>query len=258
VAQTPDEHLVPGDVQSVPVEMLVYVLVPVVQQGLPGPPHAPALQLPLLQLPAIGKQLLPLATHRFPAQQPPSRQVLPEQQIWPGLPQTVPTVVLPPLLAPPEPLPPLPPLPPGPPPAARVPPTPIPPDPIASVPPAPAAAPDPPLPPLPPGTLMPGSDELQPTLPIATTTTARYEQSHQRQRLFLMAKLLQETGEHDPSMIRLRCVIGKWSREAAIAGGDCLCGLARLVYLGLVCPILLAYISVNQMLPSGPTVRALG
>ena len=62
-AHTPDEHLVPGDVHAVPVDTLVLVLV--LQHGLPGPPHAPALQLPLVQVPGRGKQLLPLATHRL-------------------------------------------------------------------------------------------------------------------------------------------------------------------------------------------------
>jgi hypothetical protein len=62
-AQTPLEHLVPGEVHAVPVDVLV--LVPVVQHGLPGPPHAPALQLPSTQVPANGRQLAPLATQMF-------------------------------------------------------------------------------------------------------------------------------------------------------------------------------------------------
>jgi hypothetical protein len=69
-AQTPPEHLVLGDVHKVPVEVLVLVEVPVWQHGLPGPPQLPALQLPLLQVPAMGAQELPLAMQTFEMQQP--------------------------------------------------------------------------------------------------------------------------------------------------------------------------------------------
>jgi hypothetical protein len=93
-AQTPLEHFVPGAVHAVPVETLVLVLV--LQQGLPGPPHAPVLQLPLLQVPCNGRQLAPLATQMFEAQQPLFAQELPAQQIWPGPPQPVPSVAVPP------------------------------------------------------------------------------------------------------------------------------------------------------------------
>jgi hypothetical protein len=103
-AQTPLEHFVPGAVQAVPVETLVLVLV--LQQGLPGPPQAPELQLPLLQVPCNGKQAAPLATQRFEAQQPLLAQVLPAQQTWPGPPQAVPSVTVPP--EPPAALPPAP------------------------------------------------------------------------------------------------------------------------------------------------------
>lgn len=70
-AQLPDEHLVLGAVHSVPVDTLVLVLVE--QQGLPGPPQlvvVPTLQVPLLQVPGTGRQLLPLATHTLFTQQP--------------------------------------------------------------------------------------------------------------------------------------------------------------------------------------------
>lgn len=60
-AHTPEEHLVPGAEHAVPVETLVLVL----QQGWPGPPHVPALQLPLLHVPGKGTQLAPLATQRL-------------------------------------------------------------------------------------------------------------------------------------------------------------------------------------------------
>ena len=115
-AHTPLEHLVPDAVQSVPVETLVLVLVE--QQGLPGPPHEPELQLPSLQVPCSGRQLAPLATQTLEAQHPLSEQVLPEQQTWPGPPHEEPLTVVPPeppladppvpLSAPPAPLPPVP------------------------------------------------------------------------------------------------------------------------------------------------------
>ena len=93
-AQTPLEHFVPGAVHAVPVETLVLVLV--LQQGLPGPPQAPVLQLPLLHVPCNGKQLAPLATQTFEAQQPLFAQEFPAQQIWPGPPQAVPGITVPP------------------------------------------------------------------------------------------------------------------------------------------------------------------
>ncbi len=67
-------------VHSVPVVVLVLVAVPVVQHGLPGPPQLPALQAPLAQVPAMGEQLAPLATHTLDTQQPLFWQMLPEQQ----------------------------------------------------------------------------------------------------------------------------------------------------------------------------------
>ena len=169
-AQTPLAHLVPGEVQAVPVDVLV--LVPVLQQGLPGPPQAPALQLPLLQVPARGKQLAPSATQRFEAQQPLPWQVLPEQQICPGPPHAVPTDVVPPappLPAPPEPEPPL--LDPPAPMAASglVPKIPSLPTPTVPTPPVPLPlAPPPPSPPVPTTEVSPpvplggGLDSLQP------------------------------------------------------------------------------------------------
>jgi hypothetical protein len=57
------------------------VLVPVGQQGLPGPPQAPVLHEPALQVPGRGKHEAPSATHTLEAQQPLLWQVLPEQQI---------------------------------------------------------------------------------------------------------------------------------------------------------------------------------
>jgi hypothetical protein len=117
-------------VHSVPVETLVLVLVPVGQQGLPGPPHAPVLQDPPLQVPGIGMQLLPLATQRFWTQQPSLLQVLPEQHSCPGPPHATlgTTPPLPPEPPLPPPLPPAPPLlPPLPPPVFSLPPPPKPP-----------------------------------------------------------------------------------------------------------------------------------
>jgi hypothetical protein len=148
-AQTPLEHFVPDAVHAVPVETLVLVLV--LQQGLPGPPQAPELQLPLLHVPGNGKQLAPLATQIFEAQQPLFAQELPAQQIWPGPPQ--PTVT-----APPEP-------------PAAFPPAPM------SVPPEPALPPpapggvvtmlvlEPPAPPLPGSTMVPPSPARRPPSP---------------------------------------------------------------------------------------------
>lgn len=77
-AQTPDEHFVPPDVHVVPVDTLVLVLV--LQQGMPGPPHVPELQVPLLQVPAAGMQLAPFAMQTFDTQQPSAEQELPGQQ----------------------------------------------------------------------------------------------------------------------------------------------------------------------------------
>jgi hypothetical protein len=87
--------------------------VPLVQQGLPGPPQAPVLQLPLAQVPGRGTQLLPLATQIFTTQQPSPWQVLPEQHSCPGPPHGLelgtiappdPLAVVPPaLLVPPAP-----------------------------------------------------------------------------------------------------------------------------------------------------------
>lgn len=120
-----------GEVQSVPVEVLVLVEVPVVQQGLPGPPQLPALQLPLLQVPGIGMQLLPFPTQMLETQQPLSWHELPEQQSCPGPPHAVPVITAPP--APPLEEPPAPALlpppwmasPPAPPPPSPVPPLPV-------------------------------------------------------------------------------------------------------------------------------------
>lgn len=135
-AHTPDEHLVLGEVHKVPVEVLV--LVPVVQQGLPGPPQLPELQLPFAQVPGIGVQLLPLATHRLETQQPLLWQLLPEQQGCPGPPQAseLGTIVPP---APPADTPPAPP------------PLPMPPTPASNgtFPPAPTTAASPCRPPAP-------------------------------------------------------------------------------------------------------------
>jgi len=86
-AQTPDEHLVLGEVHSVPVEVLVLVLVPVGQQVLPGPPQLPSLHEPLTQVPGIGMQLAPLATQMLATQQPSFWQLLPAQHSCPGPPQ---------------------------------------------------------------------------------------------------------------------------------------------------------------------------
>lgn len=149
-AHTPDTHFVPAAVHTVPVE----VLVPLVQQGLPGPPQAPVLQDPAVQVPARGRHEPPSATHRPETQQPLLWQVFPAQQICPGAPQVVPTTVEPPeppLPAPPEADPPLP-LPPA---GAVVPPATVPllaapPAPPLTVPPAPGVVPPaaltPPLP----------------------------------------------------------------------------------------------------------------
>jgi hypothetical protein len=173
-AHEPDEHFVPGEVHAVPVETLVFVLV--LQQGIPGPPQEPELQVPLVQVPGSGMQLLPLATQMFEAQQPLLAQVLPGQQSCPGPPQTVPETRVPPtpldppappLLLPPEPLdPPEPPL--LLPPEPLDPPEPpllLPPEPLPAIgastllPPAPPAPievpPAPPPPPLPPSPTIP-------------------------------------------------------------------------------------------------------
>ena len=140
-AHTPDTHFVPAAVHTVPVE----VLVPLVQQGLPGPPQAPVLQDPAVQVPARGRHEPPSATHRPETQQPLLWQVFPAQQICPGAPQAVPTTVEPPdppLPVPPDPDPPLP-LPPAE--GVELPPAPA----VAMVPPATvpllAAPPAPPL-----------------------------------------------------------------------------------------------------------------
>lgn len=191
-AQTPDTHLVPAAVHAVPVE----VLVPVVQHGLPGPPQAPVLQDPPLQVPASGRHEPPSATQRLETQQPLVLQVFPAQQICPGPPHVVPMTVVPP--DPPLPLPPAPDPPAGdppltapPPPAAVVappavggveppaagmlpptvgvmPPAPVAP-PLAGMPPAPPDPPSP-LPPVPVAEVSPpvpscgkgGLDDLQP------------------------------------------------------------------------------------------------
>ena len=127
------------------------MLVPVGQQGLPGPPQAPVLHEPALQVPGRGMHEAPSATHRLEAQQPLFWQVLPEQQICPGAPHAVPATMVPPdppLPAPPEPDPPLP-----------VPPEPDPPLPV--LPPVPTI---PPLP-APPAALPPVSLPASPPLP---------------------------------------------------------------------------------------------
>jgi len=173
-AQTPDTHFVPAAVHKVPVE----VLVPVVQQGLPGPPQAPVLQDPAVQVPASGRHELPSVTQILETQQPLVLQVFPAQQICPGPPHVVPTTVdppdppealppeaLPPLPDPPEALPPAPlpplPAPPAPPPARGVePPT------VGVIPPAPVT------PPLttPPDVLPPAPEEPPSPLPPVPVT----------------------------------------------------------------------------------------
>jgi hypothetical protein len=154
-AQTPLEHFVPDAVHAVPVETLVLVLV--LQQGLPGPPHAPELQLPLLQVPCSGKQLPPLATQMFEAQHPLFAQPLPAQQIWPGPPQAVPGVSVPP--EPPAALPPAP---------TRVPPDPaLPPSTPGGV--VTVLVLEPPAPPLPGSTMVPPSPGRIPPFPPSPT-----------------------------------------------------------------------------------------
>jgi hypothetical protein len=59
------------------------------QQGCPGPPQVPVLQLPLRHVPGRGRQLAPLATQRLAAQQPLSEQLLPGQHTCPGPPQVL-------------------------------------------------------------------------------------------------------------------------------------------------------------------------
>jgi hypothetical protein len=184
-AQTPPEHLVPGDVQSVPVDVLVLVAVPVEQQGLPGPPQLPALQLPLLQVPAMGMQLAPLAMQMLETQQALFWQVLPEQQSWPGPPHAVPVTTAPPAPPPDPPLPepPVPPL--------------LPPPPAMTVPPAPVSSP--PEPPLssPPGPVEPLSEvEPEPLHPTRTTrrvatAAAESERTDDTRLCSVMGKLLQ-------------------------------------------------------------------
>jgi len=152
-----------GEVQSVPVEVLVLVEVPVVQHGLPGPPQLPALQLPLVQVPGIGVQLLPFVTQMLDTQQPLSWHELPEQQSCPGPPQAVPVMTAPP--APPLPAPPAPALPPVPAGVLTLPPEP--PPPAGTRPPPPS-----PSPPLPRG--KPPSAGAEPPLqPTATNSAAR-------------------------------------------------------------------------------------
>ena len=151
-AQTPDTHFVPAAVHAVPVE----VLVPVVQQGLPGPPQAPVLQDPALHVPARGRHEPPSATQILETQQPLLRQVFPEQQIFPGSPHVAELLVDPPdppLPAPPEPDPPLL-VPPAPAPAVGV----VPPAPV------PAVGVVPPAPVIPPLSTPP--DELPPDPPL--------------------------------------------------------------------------------------------
>jgi len=120
------------------------VLVPVGQQGLPGPPQAPVLHEPALQVPGRGMHEAPLATQRLEAQQPLFWQVLPEQQICPGPPHAVPATVVPPdppLPAPPAPDPPLPP------PVPTIPlPAPLPPVSLPASPPLPSVELSPPVP----------------------------------------------------------------------------------------------------------------
>jgi hypothetical protein len=165
-----DEQRVLGEVQRVPVETLVLVAVPVGQQARPGPPQRPSLQLPLLQFPGIGMQLLPFATQMLEAQQPPSLQALPEQQSCPGAPQPVPVVVtVPPVPEPPLPEPPEPALPPVPgvlvlPPEPPLPPECSPPEPPSPSPPVPG---EPPLP--------SELDPLQPTTKASSDATATAE-----------------------------------------------------------------------------------
>jgi hypothetical protein len=178
-AQTPDEHLVLEDVHNVPVDVLVAV--PVVQQGLPGPPQVPALQLPLAQVPGMGKQLPPLATQRLETQQPLLWQVLPEQHSWPGPPQATELGALVPpvptgMMAPPVPI--------APPMLASVLPSPpvpetgiaasdrLPPVPMTTMPPVPPGTPPlpPGRPPVPAGRLVPGSPPVPPGVPPRPST----------------------------------------------------------------------------------------
>jgi hypothetical protein len=206
VAQMPDEHLVPGAVQTVPV--VVLLLVPLVQQGLPGPPQAPSLHEPALQVPGRGRHAPPLATHMPERQQPLLLQVLPEQQYCPGPPHVAlapaapPAAVTPPVPAPPlaltppppkmmpplppllvtaasslPPAPPLPTMPPVPSPPVDVTPPPLPPSPGTVVPPSPPAPP-----PVPPSLV------LDPLHPCARTTaeTNRPATTNERER-FCMA-----------------------------------------------------------------------
>lgn len=136
------------------------VLVPVGQQGLPGPPQAPVLHEPALQVPGSGRHELPSATHTLEAQQPPLLQVLPEQQICPGPPHPVPTTMVPPeppappLPEPPEPEPPLLVVPPAP----VIPPEPAPPSALPASPPLPVADVSPPFP-------LAGGDSVAPLQP---------------------------------------------------------------------------------------------
>lgn len=66
----------------------------VLQQGWPGPPHVPVLQLPLRQVPCKGRQLASLATQMLAAQQPLSAQELPGQHTCPGPPQVLEATVV--------------------------------------------------------------------------------------------------------------------------------------------------------------------
>lgn len=172
-----------------PVEVLVLVEVPVVQQGLPGPPQLPALQLPLLQVPGIGAQLLPFATQTLDTQQPLSWHALPEQQSCPGPPHAVPVTTAPPAPEPPLPAPPAPTLPPLPVGVLALPPEP--PPPAGTMPPPPS--PSPPVP----GSKTPLSVPLLELLqPPATTSraamaTAKNEWADEARLCWVMDKLLE-------------------------------------------------------------------
>lgn len=213
LAHTPDEHLVPGAVHRLPVE----VLVPVVQQGLPGPPHAPALQLPLLHVPGMGRHEPPLVTQIPDTQQPPSLHELPEQHNWVGEPHADPTTVVPPVPAPAAPPLPAPPTPTPPAPTMTV----VPPLAVLVVPPPETAVsglvpktppllpkmPPPPdaFPPLPPSPMppvpgrvplsVPLSEPLQPTeVALASTTSIEPERRAELSRCLFVMGTLQRSG----------------------------------------------------------------
>jgi hypothetical protein len=190
-AHTPLEQRVLGDVQRVPVAVLVPVAVPVEQHALPGPPQLPALQLPLLQVPGIGMQLLPFATQTLEMQQPLSSHELPEQQGCPGPPQAVPVNTTPPA-PPPEPPTPVVLMPPPPPETGVLllpPEPPLPPTPGVDVPPDPPS----PLPPVAEGAEP--SLELEFLHPATTkkwteTATAEHDRMDSARRCLVMGKLL--------------------------------------------------------------------